>query len=48
VVSKKLMGACMTEVMALRWRAFDAKYVRRPMEAPEIKNVMVDVTPRAA
>jgi hypothetical protein len=28
--------------------ALDAKYMRRPMDAPEIKNVMVDVTPRAA
>jgi hypothetical protein len=27
--------------------ALDVKYMRRPMDAPEIKNVMVDVTPRA-
>jgi hypothetical protein len=48
VVSKKLMGACMTAAIVLRWRVMDAKYVRRPMVTPEIKNVMVKVTPKAA
>ena len=48
VVSKKLMGARMTEVIVLRWRDFDAKYVRAPMIPPVIKNMMVKETPKAA
>ena len=48
VVSKKLMGACMVVVIALRWRALDAKYVMKPMAAPEEKDVMVKENPRAA
>ena len=48
VVSKKLMGACMTEVIVLRWRDFDAKYVKSPTTAPVIKNMMVKETPKAA
>jgi hypothetical protein len=48
VVSKKLMGACITEVIVLRWRDFDAKYVKGATTAPEIKNMMVNETPKAA
>lgn len=48
VVSKKLIGARMTVVMAPRWRALDAYCVRRPMVAPEVKKVMVNVTPKPA
>jgi len=48
VVSKKLMGACTTEVIALRWRDFDAKYVKCPMIPPVTKNMMVRETPKVA
>jgi len=48
VVSKKLIGACMTELIALRWRDFEEKYAMRPMVAPEMKNVMVEEAPRTA
>ena len=48
VVSKKLMGECMTEVTVLRWRDFDAKYVKGPMTAPVIKNMMVKEIPKRA
>jgi len=48
VISKKLMGACMTEVIVLRWRDLDAKYVKNPTIAPVIKNMMVEETPKAA
>jgi hypothetical protein len=37
----------MTEVIALQGRALDVKYVRRPMDALEMKNVIIDVTLRA-
>ena len=48
VVSKKLMGARMTVVMAPRWRIFDADCVSRPMDTPDMKKVMVRQIPRAA
>jgi hypothetical protein len=48
VVSKKLMGACMTEVIVLRWRDFDAKYVKGATMAPVTKNMIVNETPKAA
>jgi len=48
VVSKKLIGARMVVLIALRCRDLDAEYVRRPMAAPEVKKVMVKETPRAA
>ena len=48
VVSKKFMGARMVESIALRWRYFDALYVRRPTAAPEAREAMVKETPRAA
>jgi len=47
VVSKKLIGARMVELIALRCRDLDAKYERRPMTAPDVKNAMVKETPRA-
>jgi len=48
VVSKKLIGACMTESIALRWRTFEAKYAMRPMVTPKMKNTMVNATPSEA
>ena len=48
VVSKKLIGACMVELIARRCRDLEAKFVRKPMAAPDVKNVMVKETPRAA
>lgn len=46
VVSKELTGALMAELIALGCRDLDAKYVRRLMAAPEVKNVIVKETPR--
>ena len=48
VISKKLMGACMMEVIVLRWRDLEAKYVKNPTIAPVIKNIVVEETPKAA
>ena len=48
VVSKKLMGACMTEVIVLRWRDFDVKYANGPTIPPVTKYMMVKETPKVA
>ena len=48
VVSKKLMGARMTVVMALRCRTFDECCVRIPIVSPEVKKNMVKHTRRPA
>ena len=47
VVSKKLMGARIVELIASRCRDLDAKYARSPITAPDTKNAMVKETPRA-
>jgi hypothetical protein len=47
VVSKKLMEACMTEVIVLKWRDFNPGYMN-DLTAPATKNMMVNETPKTA